>query len=300
MHDIIIIGGGVSGFAAAMYAARLGLKVAVFAEMKGGTITWADKVENYPGFESISGQELANKIENHARKYSVEVIEKKVASVDKKENFIVSDGEQNHEAKAIILATGTVPRKLGLRSEAEYLGKGVHYCALCDAPFYKGKIVAVIGGSDTSVKEAAMLSEIAFKVYIIYRGESLRAEPVNLKMIEEKKNIEVITGNNVASFGGDKFLTKVILEKEYRGNKELIVDGVFVAAGHVPSSDLAKSMGVELNANGEIIIDREAKTNIEGVFAAGDVVDTKFKQAITGVAEGVTAAHSAYEWLKTK
>ena len=299
MHDVIIIGGGVTGFAAAMYACRLGLKTAVFSEIKGGTILWAPKVENYPGFESISGEELAKNIENHARKYNPDVFEKKIVSVDKKQNhFVLFDGKNKYESKTIIFATGTTPRKLGVKGENEYLGKGVHYCALCDSPFYRGKIVAVIGGADTALREAELLLGIAAKVYIIYRGEKLRAEPENVKKIENKKNVEVILNNNISSIGGDKFVTKVMLEKEFRGSKELIVDGVFVAAGHTPLSDLAKSMMVRLNAKGEIIIDREAKTNVEGVFAAGDVVDTRFKQAITGVAEGVTAAYSAYEFLK--
>jgi thioredoxin reductase (NADPH) len=282
-----------------MYACRLGLKTAVFYEIAGGTITWAPKVENYPGFESISGEELAKNIENHARKYSPDVLDRKIVSVEnKKMHFSLFDGKEKYEAKTIIFATGTTPRKLGIKGENEYLGKGVHYCALCDSYFYKGKIVAVIGGADTALREADMLSGIASKVYIIYRGEKLRAEKENIKKIENKKNVEVITSNNVSSVGGDKFVTKVILEKEYKGSRGLIVDGVFVAVGHTPLSDLAKSIKVELNANSEIIIDREAKTNVEGVFAAGDVCNTKFKQAITGVAEGVTAAYSAYEWLK--
>ena len=299
MHDLAIIGGGVSGFSAAMYACRLGLKTAVFYEISGGTILWADKVENYPGFESIGGEELAKNIEKQARKYNPDVFDKKITSVEKKQNhFVVFDGKNKYEAKTIIFATGTVPRRLNVAGEKEFLGKGVSYCALCDSHFYKNKVVAVVGGSDTAVLEAELLSRFASKVYVIYRGEKLRAEPENIKHIENKKNIEIVTSNNVSSIGGDKFVTKVLLEKEYKGSKELIVGGVFVAAGHIPLSDLAKSIGVELNAKAEIIIDREARTNVEGVFAAGDVVNTKFKQAITGVAEGVIAAYSAYEWLK--
>jgi len=299
MHDVAIIGGGVSGFAAAMYACRLGLKTAVFYEIPGGNITWATKVENYPGFESIGGEELAKKIREHAEKYGPDVFDRKITAVEKKQNhFSLFDGKKNHESKTIIFATGTTPRKLNVRGENEFLGKGVHYCALCDSPFYKGKIVAVVGGADTAAREAELLSGIASKVYVVYRGEKLRAESENVKKIEKKKNVEIILGNNVSSVGGDKFVTKIILEKDYKGSRELIVDGVFIAAGHVPASELAKSIRVDLNANGEIITDREAKTNVEGVFAAGDVCNTRFKQAITGVAEGVTAAYSAYEFLK--
>ena len=299
MHDVAIIGGGVSGFAAAMYACRLGLKTAVFYEIAGGTILWAHKVENYPGFESISGMDLAKNIESHARKYNPDVFDKKIVSVDKKQgHFVLFDGKDKYESKTIIFATGTAPRKLGIKGENEFLGKGVSYCALCDSHFYKSKIVAIVGGADTAVREAELLSDLASKVYVIYRGEKLRAEQENVKKIKNKKNVEIILNNNVSSIGGDKFVTKVILEKEYEGGRELIVDGVFIAAGHIPASELAKSIKVELNANGEIIIDREARTNVEGVFAAGDIANTRFKQAITGVAEGVTAAYSAYEYLK--
>ncbi|MEM4336479.1 MAG: FAD-dependent oxidoreductase [Candidatus Woesearchaeota archaeon] len=299
MYDVIIVGGGVSGFAAAMYARRLGLNTAIFSEFSGGTILMAHNVENYPGFESISGEELAKKIELHARKYSPDIFDKKVVAIGKKDNFfLVFDGKENHKSKTIILATGTSPRKLGIKGEEEFLGKGVSYCALCDAHFYKNKVVAVVGGSDTAVLEAELLSQLASKVYIIYRGEKLRAEHENITRIKNKSNIEIVTNNNISLISGNKFVTKVLLEKEYKRNRELLIDGVFIAAGHIPVSDLAKSIGINLNEKGEIIIDKETKTNIEGVFAVGDVTNSIFKQAITGVAQGCIAAFSAYNYIK--
>ncbi|MEK6846853.1 MAG: FAD-dependent oxidoreductase, partial [Nanoarchaeota archaeon] len=180
----------------------------------------------------------------------------------------------------------------------EFENKGVAYCALCDAPLFKNKVVAVVGGSDSAAKDALVLTEHAKKVYMIYRGEKIRPEPINYERVMSNKKIEVINNTNVTEVKGKQFVEKVILDKPYKGSKELDLQGVFVAIGHIIISDLAKSIGVKTNEKGEIIIDhRTAETNLPGVFAAGDVADTPFKQLITGVAEGCTAAFSAYEYL---
>lgn len=185
-----------------------------------------------------------------------------------------------------------------MKGALEFEKKGVTYCALCDAALYKNKIVAVIGGSDSAAKEALLLSEFAKKVYIIYRGEKIRPEPINDERIKKNKKIIVITKTNIKEIKGDKFVTHVILDNKFQGKNILKLDGVFGAIGSDPLSELAKKIGVKLNEKKEIIIDhKSSKTNVQGVFAAGDVVDTDFKQAITGVAEGVTAAHSAYNYI---
>jgi len=163
---------------------------------------------------------------------------------------------------------------------------------------FQDKIMAVIGGSDTAAKEALLLSQYGKKVYIIYRGDKIRPEPVNGKLIDKNEKIEIVTNTNVLEIVGDKFVNKVILDNEYNGSKELEVSGVFGAIGHIPLSDLAKKLGVKINKKKEIIIDRDSNTNVKGVFAAGDVVDSGFKQAITGVGEGVVASHSAYQYVK--
>ncbi|MBU0977191.1 MAG: FAD-dependent oxidoreductase [Nanoarchaeota archaeon] len=307
-YDFLVIGAGVAGLAAAMYGARLGLKTLVLGSSHGselpvgGVITTTNTVENYPGFEKLTGTELAEKIEKHAKSYElVEIKEEKVEKVSKEgKSFKVKTGESEYAGKTVLFATGTKWRKLpdSVKGNKEFENKGIAYCALCDGPLYKNKTVAVIGGSDSAAKDALVLAEHAKKVYIIYRKEKIRAEPINLKKIEANKKIEVINNANIVEIRGRDFVTSVILNRKHNGNEELKLDGVFVAIGHVVLSDLAKGLGVKLNEKSEIIINhKDSSTNVPGVFAAGDVADKPFKQAITGVAEGCTAAHSAYEYI---
>jgi len=303
-YDTIIIGGGCVGFGAAMYCGRFGMKTLVLGDILGGTIILTHVVENYPGFVRLTGQELSDKLKEHALDYKefVEIKEEKATDVKKEENLfkvVTTDGE--YFAKTLIFATGTKVRKLGVPGEDTYANKGVHYCMLCDGPIYRGKIMGVVGGSDSAAKEALLGAEFAKKVYIIYRGEKIRAEPINMQRVEQKireGKIEIISDTNVVEIKGEKFANKLILDKPYKGNKEFAIDAVFVEIGHIPLSELAVKLGVKTDDKGEIIIDREAKTNVSGIFAAGDVVDTRFKQAITGVGEGVSASYSAYMYLK--
>lgn len=306
MYDTLIIGAGVVGLATAMYAGRLNLKAIVLGTTSGselpigGVITLTDTVENYPGFKHLTGQELAQKLEEHAKDYNIPIKEERVLDVSRHEGmncFVIKTEKSKYHAKTVIFATGAKWRELQMKGAEEFKSKGVHYCALCDGALYKDKIVAVVGGSDTAAKEALLLAQHAKKVYIIYRGEKIRPEPVNGKLVEKNKKIEVITNTNIVEIKGDKFVNKVLLDKEYKGSKELDLNGIFGAIGHIPLSDLAAKLGVKINEKKEIMIDRDSKTNISGVFAAGDVVDSGFKQAITGVAEGVVAAHSAYTYI---
>ncbi|MBS3089455.1 FAD-dependent oxidoreductase [Candidatus Pacearchaeota archaeon] len=305
-YDFIIIGAGGTGLAAAMYGARLGMKTICLGTSHGtelpigGVITTTNIVENYPGFIRLTGSELAEKIYQHAASYPLVTIkEEKVKEVKKDgENFIVVSETSKYVGKSILFATGTKWRKLEVPGSIELENKGVAYCALCDAILYKNKIVAVVGGSDAAAKDALVLAEHVKKVYIIYRGEKIRPEPVNLKRIELNKKIEVINNANVVEIKGTQFVTGVVLDREYNGSKDLPLQGVFVAIGHLALSELAKPLGVKLNKKGEIIIDHKtSETNVPGAFAAGDVADKPFKQAITGVAEGCTAAYSAYEYI---
>lgn len=298
-YDVIIIGAGVAGFAAAMYAGRFMMKTLVIGETPGGTIILTDVTENYPGFKRLTGMELAEKIRGHAMEYGVELVEDRVSKVERKENvcFIVHTSENSYHGKTVIFATGTKARKLNVPGEEEFANKGVHYCALCDGFFYKDKVIGVVGGSDSAAKEALLLSQYGKKVYIIYRGEEIHPEPINKKRIEENQKIEVINNTQIIEMKGKDKLGAVVLDKPYNGNKELPIDAVFVAIGHIPLSHLAVDLGVETNAKGEIRIDRLSSTNVPGVYAAGDVTDSPFKQAITGVAEGVTAAYSAYQFV---
>lgn len=308
-YDFVIIGAGVAGLAAAMYSARLGMKTLCLgasssAELPiGGVITTTNIVENYPGFIKLTGEELANAIRKHAESYElVKIKDERVEKVEKnKQEYVIQTRENKYKAKTILFATGTKWKKLDVKGSREFEGKGVNYCALCDSPLYKNKVVAVVGGSDSAAKDALLLTEHAKKVYIIYRGEQIRPEPINLKRVLTNKKIEIINKANVTEIKGDKAVRKVVLDREYNGSNELELDGVFVAIGHIVLSDLAKELRVQLNEKGEIIIEHKtSETNVPGIFAAGDVADKPFKQAITGVAEGCTAAYSAYEYITKK
>jgi thioredoxin reductase (NADPH) len=304
--DLVIIGAGGVGLAAAMYGGRLGLKTLCLGSTHGtelpvgGVITTTNIVENYPGFIKLTGTELAEKIEKHTRSYEkVTIKEERAESVSKKGKcFQVKTDKSTYISKTILFATGTKWRKLDVPGHDEFMNKGIAYCALCDAPLFKNKITGLVGGSDSAAKDALVLSEHAKKVYIIYRGEQIRPEPINLERVKAKKNIEIINNTNVTEIKGSQFVESVVLDKPYKGKTSLDLQGLFIAIGHIPLSDLAKSIGVKTDKKKEIIIDHKtSETNVPGVFAAGDVADKPFKQLITGVAEGCTAAHSAYEYI---
>jgi len=309
IFDVVIVGAGVTGLATAMYAGRLHLKTLVLGnswgtEMGvGGTITLTHIVENYPGFVRLSGPELAEHLKEHAEDYReyVSIQEEKV--VDASQNcerkcFMVRTDENLYASKTLVFATGAEWKKLDMKGAAEFENRGVQYCALCDGPLYRDKVVAIIGGSDTAAKEALFIAKYAKKVYIIYRGQKLRPEPVNAGKIEAEAKIETICCTKVEEIKGNKVVESIVLSKPYKGEKEIEVDGVFGAIGNIPLSRLARNLGVKTNEKNEIIINHsDSSTNIPGVFAAGDVTDKEFKQAITGVAEGVLAAYSAYRFV---
>ncbi len=297
MHDLIIIGSGVAGLGAAIYARRFEMKTLVLGDAEGGTITQTHLVENYPGFKSLSGLELARKLLDHAKSLDVEIKTASVQSVEKTEaGFEIKTASEKFEGRTVIFATGTEHRKLGVPGEDKFANRGVSYCATCDAPFFKNKIVAVIGGSDSAVKESLVTAEHAAKVFVIYRGEKLRAEPINLRRMEERENIEVKCCVNILEIYGNEKVEGVKLDN----GEDLKLDGVFVEIGGIPRSELAKNLGVAINEKGEIKIDRFARTNVSGIFAAGDVTDADWKQAITGVAEGAHAANQVFEFLQKK
>jgi thioredoxin reductase (NADPH) len=305
-YDFVSIGAGVSGLAAGMYAARLGLKTLILGasfgkEMPiGGVITTTNIVENYPGFIRLTGTELSDKIRDHALSYDLVTIkEEKVESVKKSGGcFLIKTDKSEIISKTILFATGTKWKKLKVPGAEEFENKGVAFCALCDAALFKNKIVGLVGGSDSAAKDALVLAEHAKKVYIIYRGEKIHPEPVNMERVKANKKIEVIPNTNVVEIKGGKLIESVILDKPYKGNKEFKLGGLFIAIGHDVLSELAKPLGVKLNEKKEIIIDHKTSTtNIKGVYSAGDVSDKPFKQAITGVAEGCTAAYSAFEYI---
>ena len=299
IYDTVIIGAGVAGLGAAVYAGRFQMKTAVVGETLGGTIILTNDVANYPGFAQTTGLDLAEKLRSHVNDYEVQIVEKVVTKIERCPEgcFKVFTGNGYLHPRSIIFATGTEWRKLDVPGEREFANKGVHYCALCDGALYKDKIIGVVGGSDSAAKEALLLAEYGKRVYIIYRKEKIRPEPINLERVMNHKKIKIINNTNITAISGDTFISSVTLDKPYKGSTEFKLDALFVEIGHIPLSGLAQEIGVEVNEKGEIKIDRDAKTNIAGVFAAGDVADTPFKQAITGVAQGATAAYSAYHYV---
>ncbi len=294
-YDLIVLGGGPTAIGCAIYAARFALDVLVIGKIFGGLIATTHLVENYPGVTSTSGQGLMEMFKDHMNSLSIPYITDEIRSIEQAgDHFVLHSFFQKFKAKSVVIATGSERKKLGIPGEEEFAGRGVSYCATCDGPFYKDKTVCVIGGSDSAAKEALFLSQNVKKVFIIYRGDEIRAEPINKKRVEQNQKIEIIYKTNVTEIRGDNTVKSVIFDN----GKEFEVDGVFIEVGSVPNSDIAKHIGIKTNEKGEIIINRKSETNIPGVFAAGDVADAPFKQAITGVAEGVVAAYSAFDYIK--
>ncbi len=294
-YDLIVLGGGPAAIGCAIYAARFAMDVLVVGKTFGGLIATTHIVENYPAITSTSGQGLMDMFKDHMDSLNIPYISDEIRSIEKiDDHFELNSFFQKFKAHTVCIATGSERRKLGIPGEEEFAGRGVSYCATCDGPFYNNKIVCVIGGSDSAAKEALFLAQNAKKVYIIYRGEEIRAEPINKERVYSNDKIEVIYNTNVVEIKGDNSVNSVIFDN---GNK-FEIEGVFIEIGSTPNSDLAKRIGVKTNEKGEIIINRKSETNIPGIYAAGDVADAPFKQAITGVAEGVIAAYSAFDYFK--
>jgi len=298
IYDVAIIGAGIVGLAGAIYARRMNLKTIVFGNERGGTLAKTHVVENYPGFISLTGPELTDKILEHAKFYEPTIIMRAVIEIKKQGNcYEVSTKKESYKAKIILFATGSIWKELGVPGEEEFKNKGVHYCASCDGPLYKGKKVGVVvGGGDSAVKESLLLSEFFQEVHVIARS-TFKPEPINMDRAKANKKIHLHENTQIKEIKGDKFANEVILDNPINGSNSLKVDAVFVEIGHIPLSDLAVKLGVKVNKGKEIIIDRLARTNVGGIYAAGDVGDLKFKQAITGVGEAVTAIYSIYDDL---
>jgi len=298
--DVIIVGAGSAGCTAAIYATRFGLKTLMISgPMPGGLITTASDVENYPGFLSINGLELANKFLEQAKtlgaKYEMGVVE----SVELKDDgFAIGMNNKGHLAKTVILAMGTNHKKLGIPGEEKFLSRGVSYCATCDGPMFKGKNVVVIGGGNSAVEGAKDISTHAKNVFLVYRGE-LTAAPVYVDAIRKARNITEIADRNVQEVLGDNTVNSVRLDKLYNGSLNLETDGVFVQIGYIPSSDIARKIGVTLDKQGYVKVDPGMGANLKGVFAAGDLTNASnnLHQQVTSAAEGAIAAQSAYRYL---
>jgi thioredoxin reductase (NADPH) len=295
MYDIIIIGAGPAGLSAGIYASRLGAKTLILEKlMPGGQITISSEIENYPGVcEVKSGLELMSCWPEQATKFGATIRCEEVKEIKKENLFIIKTAHQTHKAKAIIVATGSTHKKAGFEGEVDFIGKGVSYCAVCDGPFYKDKIVAVIGGGDTALEEALYLSKIAKKVYLIHRRDKFRASPITQKKVFNTPNIEIIFNETVKKVFGKEFVEGIILSS----NRVLKVDGVFVFVGMQVNNELVKNL-VELNEFGEVVVDLNMKSSLDGLYAAGDIRQNSVKQVISAAGDGAVAAINAVKYIQ--
>jgi len=300
--DLIIIGAGASGLAAGIYGARSGLKTLILEEkMAGGTTVDAPLVENYPGFQSISGIELAQKMAAQCKSTGVTIHEfEKVLSLDLRgEKKLIKTNKRTYEAKAVIITSGSYYREINVPGEKDFRGRGVSYCGICDGPFFKGKRVLVVGGGNSAVITALYIAELASEVKVAHRRDVFRAEEALVKALKEKANVEILWNTEVKEIKGEKLVNKAIISNKKTGEtKELLVDGVFVQIGEAPNSQLAKEAGVEVDEDGYIVVDIRQRTNIAGVHAAGDVTNHPVKQIGTAVGQGITAALEAYGYIR--
>lgn len=303
VYDLAIIGAGPAGMSAGVYAGRFRVKTLILSKDIGGTCNTAHLVENYPGYKSIGGMDLMMKFKEHLDDYKdqVEVKQEEVQGAKKEgNNFVLVTEKNQYEARSLILSSGTQRRKLNIEGEKEFLGKGVSYCATCDANFFKEKRVAVVGGSNSAVTAALLLAEHARSVYLIYRnGKYEKAEPVWVERMKQNKKIIEILNTNISRINGGGVVKSVKLDKPYKEKDQLKVDGVFIEIGSYPAMGLAANLRVEVDKNDLIKIDNTGQTNIEGVYAAGDVTNGfgNLKQIITAAAAGAVTATSVYKWL---
>jgi len=302
IYDIAIVGSGPAGLTASIYASRYKLKNIIFGKLLGGTITEAHKVCNYPGLKDISGIDLGMSFYEQAKGCGGEYKAESIVDIKKNNDIFIltSDIGAVYQSKTVILALGTNRNKLNLKNEEFYLGKGLSYCATCDSMFYKDKVVAVIGGSNAATMAASMLSDVAKKVYIIYRGTELRGDQVWVEEVKSKDNIEIIYTTILIGLEGENKLERIKLSRAFNNSGYLNLDGVFVEIGSEPNIDLANKLGLELDEKGYIKVSNEQSTNMAGVWAAGDCTDASngFNQVVTAASEGAIASNSIFSYLK--
>jgi thioredoxin reductase (NADPH) len=308
IHHAVIIGSGPSGWTAAIYLARANLSPVLYAgAMIGGQLTTTTEVENFPGFpEGIDGPELMENMEKQAKRFDTEVIYSEIESVDfSKSPLELKTSSGTVRAHSVIIATGASPRMLGLDSEQTYWNRGVHTCAVCDGGFYKQKEVAIVGGGDSSMEEATYLAKLCKKVYVIHRRDELRASKIMAERVLNNPNIEMCWNSTVDEVMGAKVglfpkVTKLRLrDTKDDSTREIVVDAMFLAIGHIPNT---KFLGDALKTDNEgfLIVDEHLQTNIEGVYAAGDVHDKHYRQAITAAGLGCRAALEVERYLTRK
>ena len=300
IYDMVIVGGGPAGYTAALYAARSGLSTVVLEKLSaGGQMALTEQIDNYPGFaEGIDGFTLGERMQQGAERFGAvtelaEVCRAELSGAVK----VLDTGDEVFRGRTVVIATGAVPRTLGVPGEEELVGRGVHYCAACDGAFYRDKTVAVVGGGNSAAADALTLSRIAGKVYLIHRRDSLRATKVYHEMLMSAPNVEFCWNSTVSAFQHGERLTGLRLREGQTGaERDIACDGVFVSVGRVPATELFREE-LTLDESGYIVADESTRTSLPGVFAVGDVRTKALRQVVTAVADGAVAVHYAEAYL---
>jgi len=303
MYDTVIIGAGPAGITAGIYAACYKMNAVVIGKLPGGEMLSATRIINYPGYTPVAGADLTHNMVKQLRDLGQSITEANVMDVQKIDGgfSVKTDDQKIYETKTIIAATGTERRKLNIPGERELSGKGVFYCATCDAHYYDGKTVCVIGGSNAAVQAAVQLSDRASRVYIIYRGEALRADPIWVEEVKKHPKIEVLYKTNITAIKGGDWVSGVSLDTAYKESSELALEGVFVEIGGIPGTSFLIPLGVAVDDKGFIEINTQMETNVTGIYAAGDCTTTgnMLQQISVCVGEGAKAAGFTYKSLKS-
>ena len=293
MYDIIIVGAGPAGLTSAIYARRAMRSVLVLETLSyGGQIINTLSIENYPALPNVSGFDFATNLYNQAKELGADVRFEKVLEINDGSLKKVVTSKESYECKSVIIATGCDNRKLGLDLEEELTGRGISYCATCDGNFYKGKIVAVVGGGNTALEDALYLSDIASKVYLIHRREEFRGEETTLNLLKKKENVEFILNCNVTKLIGNEKLEKIVINND----KEIDVSGLFIAIGKIPLNDGFKKL-INLSDDGYVLATEDCHTNVPGIFVAGDVRKKDLRQLVTATSDGAVAASEAIKYI---
>lgn len=300
LYDLIIVGAGPAGMTAAIYAGRANLSVLMLEKKyPGGQMLSTGEIENYTGYEEISGPDLAEKMFEHSKKFGTEFAFGEITNIRTEENIkILTAGEKEYKSKAVIIATGTEARLLGIEGEEEFSGRGVSYCAVCDGAFFRNKDVVVIGGGDSAIEEAIYLSNLVNKVTIVHRRDELRAQKILQDRAFEKENIEFIWYSVPVEIKGERKLGSVTIKNvKTEELTELEADGLFIYIGMIPHTENFTELGI-LDQSGYVIANEHLETAIPGVFVAGDVRQKEIRQVVTAASDGAVAAQSAYKYIE--
>lgn len=298
IYDLLILGSGPAGASAGIYADRFHLSSAIIGEIFGGAVMYPSKITNFPSYSQISGIDLIQNFQNHLNSINYSIIENQISKVNKKEDMFEVFLRNNTSllSKNILIALGTTRKKLNVKNEEKFTGKGVHYCAICDAAFYKNKDVIVVGSGEGAANAVILLDPIADNVYHIIRSNELKASPETIETLNALNNYTLIKNNEIESIEGDNFVSKVILKEPFNDSKELNINGIFIEIGGAPNSAILNDLGIQTDDNGYIIVDNNQRTNIPNIWAAGDITNLNgnFKQIINACSQGAVAANDIY------